>query len=119
VKRPPKPARTTGIHKGTSLARVRPGTTVAQIIPDAIWRELEPILHGRLSQRRGRTTSKPARTIAAAIVVRYMLKCGWSDVPTADKNTVNRWRDHWRESGAWDQAEAILNESGHLAALVR
>lgn len=118
VKRPLKPAKPTGIHKGTNLARLRPGTTVAQIIPDAIWQELEPILPARPSQVRGRNTAKPARAIVASIVVRYMLRCGWSDVPITSKGLVNRWQDHWQESGAWVKAESILNESGHLAALL-
>jgi CRISPR/Cas system-associated endonuclease Cas1 len=118
VRKPVKPAKPTGIHRGMSLVRLRPGVAAAQIIPDAIWEQIEPILPARPYQPRGRNAAPVSRDVAACIVIRYMLKCGWSQVPITDKKLVNRWYDFWRESGAWAKAERVLTDTGHLAALL-
>jgi transposase len=118
VKRPVKPAKPTGVHRGTPMIRLRPGVTVSQIVPDVLWNKLEPLLPARPSKVRGRNTAPVSREVVASIAVRYMLRCGWKDCPLTDRQTVNRWLAHWRTSGAWSRAEMILSESGHLAALV-
>lgn len=118
VKRAPKPAKPTGIHRGAPLARLRPGTTARQIISDAVWPELRALLPMREAKGPGRSIKPPGRELLASIVIRYTLKCGWSDCPVVDKRLVNRWHDFWAESGTWGKAERVLADAGHLAALL-
>jgi CRISPR-associated endonuclease Cas1 len=98
-------------------AQLRPGVTVNDVIPDDVWARVERLLPVPEKPKRGPHYSASPREVAAALTIRYVMRCPWKDVPMAHKHTVARWLTAWEASGAWDNARQVIEANGHLAGL--
>jgi len=98
-------------------ARLKPGATITDVIPDPVWQQIKPLLPVPDKPKRGPHYSATPRQIAACLTIRYVLRCPWKDVPMGSMVTVERWRKMWDETGTWDKAREIIEAHGHLAAL--
>jgi CRISPR-associated endonuclease Cas1 len=103
--------------------RLRPGVRITDVIPDALWEQIAPILTERTNSGRGRKPEPPTRELVGAMVLRYVLKVPWHQAGMK-QDTAEAWLAAWSdESNApmpsvWARVRAIVEASGHLAALV-
>ena len=104
-------------HRGYPRANLRPGVTAADVITDALWREIEP----KLPSRAGRPGRKPGydeRVITASLVARFLLGCPYRDLPAKlDRTTLDARHRELVRAGVWDHVCQVLTSAGHLDSL--
>jgi transposase len=105
-------------HRQYPKNRLRNGVTPADIIPDDLWSQIEPLIPPRNPRTRGVKPPHP-RIVCTALVARFVLGVPWSMVPGSfSYMTVTRWRDQWDTSGAWPKVRKIVEDHGHLQSLI-
>jgi CRISPR-associated endonuclease Cas1 len=108
----------------TRRARLRPGVTVADLVPE--WETLRELIPqpSRPDGKKGRPVSADDRLILACLVAHELLGVPWTALPFACTQSTARARLRawsWTETGGisvWDQISEALISSGHLSALV-
>lgn len=104
-------------HRGYPSHNLRAGVTVPDIIPDALWEQIEPMLPPRTTKR-GRPAVYSRHEMIAALVARYILGVPYRDVPCGIHQETLRVRfSELERCGAWEKISRVLNEAGHLPAL--
>jgi hypothetical protein len=98
---------------------LRPGVGTADVIPDALWSQVQPILTNRpvKASGSGRRPSPPSREIVAALTLREICRVPWHEVGVKI-DTCQAWLTAWTNDGTWPRVKAMCEASGHLGALV-
>jgi CRISPR-associated endonuclease Cas1 len=110
--RTPKPTR----HVGYPAARLRPGVTVTDLVPDHVWVRIALLIPER--GRNGRPPVLTDRAAVAALAARYVVKCPWRQVPGGvHRSTVTARLSAWQADGTWEKVAEILRNEGHLSTL--
>jgi len=86
------------------------------VIPDELWDQIREILPEKeLGTRPSHATE---RDLLAALVVKHVLKCPWSQVDRTLHRTAARRLILWQKTGVWDQVCSFARKYGHLDELV-
>ena len=89
-----------------------------QVLSDAQWRLIEPLLPARTG-RRGRPFAD-ARTMIEGIAYRYRAGIAWRDLPEVfgPWQTVWTWHRRMAGDGTWDEVLAVLTAQAQAEGLV-
>jgi CRISP-associated protein Cas1 len=105
-------------HRGYPKANLVPGTKLTDIIPDALWSQIAPILPERPYAGVGAHATIPERDFVACLVARFIVGAPWRDLPRSLSRTgmLNRLKAY-QDAGVWDKIVQLVTDAGHLSAL--
>lgn len=104
--------------RSISVQRLRKGTRTTDVVPDECWQTIRVILpeYGAGA----RVSECPERDMIAALAIRYILQCPWSQtlIHRGHQKAASRRLIFWQKTGSWEQIRDVLVKSGHLDSLL-
>lgn len=87
-----------------------------QVLTDAMWARIEPLLPDRMPQRGGRWGDH--RPVLEAICWRFRTGSPWRDIPAEFPAWQTVWWrfDVWSQDGTWDRILTELQGQSHAVA---